>query len=741
MHGIPFQIDHGVTVQKSDTICAIKVHMEENSRLIALVKMHQTMPHIREVELSKLMDSEPQLVDAVCYFSQKLVASSGNRNITVTILQDLLWTILGTLWDNDILVRKRDIVVKNDDPMQGSVTASRASTAGELLSKEKQLKNAIETIKTLKAEVARLSKLPKSKARAGEGEEAIARRRSTLALTSRDPMPVEETVVPVTIEEGTEVAEAVMSVSNNIDAVFDDTVAVERGVLSLDQFSLMLEAEETPDMGAQVESTNTDPLPPNNLQAELDAVRIQMRLLEAENRRLKSDAMSAPSTAPATADIGDRRSSHLSFRPVATPTIAEQETVNVDTDYRSPVMSPTRVALIRKRSSLAIESVLGSPRAEVLEDISHRSSKNSSKSTARVEAMMREEVTLMKQREAEDEVRINELLRELIEKDEMIATLSREVDRGHIVRDPHEEVPASARVAVIMDERMSELTEMRVQNEQLKVIMAALDAERNSLIERVDILQQSAPPAVAISRRQSRAATISEMVETEPTVSSRVTPSLSGANMVDSPTQTLTILPILSVVKLSGIEVISEAVEPMGREEIEAQLEAEKANTANAIAETQRVKVCLSELERQLASMQFQLRKSGVKHEHIVQAMAHSGLTQFMRANRTGVFERLYQDALNRMIKMEKIREKVRIIESKEYMRKEQVASWSAANVYEFKWDSAARAVTSHTGAHLTSFSRWKHRGEKARTLSLVPERFLITTPLLSPLLGHRRML
>ena len=90
----------------------------------------------------------------------------------------------------------------------------------------------------------------------------------------------------------------------------------------------------------------------------------------------------------------------------------------------------------------------------------------------------------------------------------------------------------------------------------------------------------------------------------------------------------------------------------------------------NDIEETRKVKIGLGELERQIAALQHQLRQSGVKQEHIESALASSGLVHLVQANRVGVFERLYQDALERMVKMEKIRERFKQIQQREYERK-----------------------------------------------------------------------
>jgi hypothetical protein len=98
-------------------------------------------------------------------------------------------------------------------------------------------------------------------------------------------------------------------------------------------------------------------------------------------------------------------------------------------------------------------------------------------------------------------------------------------------------------------------------------------------------------------------------------------------------------------------------------------IEDERTKASLAIEETRKVKICLGELERQIAALQHQLRQAGVEQHHIESALTRSGLVHLVQSNRVGVFERLYQDALDRMVKMDKIRERFRDIQRAEYMR------------------------------------------------------------------------
>ncbi len=104
--------------------------------------------------------------------------------------------------------------------------------------------------------------------------------------------------------------------------------------------------------------------------------------------------------------------------------------------------------------------------------------------------------------------------------------------------------------------------------------------------------------------------------------------------------------------------------------DVEALLNVEREKTKKAMEETQMARSCLNELERQLATLQQLLRNSGVKEEQINSAMNKSGLTKLLESSRVGVFERLYRDAVERMVKMNKIRQLVHEIESKELERK-----------------------------------------------------------------------
>ena len=189
-------------------------------------------------------------------------------------------------------------------------------------------------------------------------------------------------------------------------------------------------------------------------------------------------------------------------------------------------------------------------------------------------------------------------------------------------------------------------------------------------------------------------------------------------------------------------------------------LKQERQRSTAAIEETKKAKVCLGELERQLASLQHQLRRSGVKQEHIHAALTNSGLVRLMKVNRVGVFERLYHDAVERMIKMDKIRVKVHEIEEKNFVRKMQGAVQPTLSLFGLsgkeKLVSSPRFNHFHHGSGyqphhwngpiMTSFSKWRNKShnEDGQNDDFRPERYL-SAHSVSPLakqalkLSHRK--
>jgi hypothetical protein len=161
--------------------------------------------------------------------------------------------------------------------------------------------------------------------------------------------------------------------------------------------------------------------------------------------------------------------------------------------------------------------------------------------------------------------------------------------------------------------------------------------------------------------------------------------------------------------------------------------------------ETHKARVCLSELERQLEAMKMQLRNSGVKHKDIEEAMEKAGLASLLVSARIGVFERLYQDALDRMARMERIREQVKQIQRKEYLKRVEAPQNVVSNLFEFRWDlRAVKSAENHPkhprhGDVITRTHRL-HRPEP-RASSLSTDKILITTPLLPSMPYPRRIL
>jgi hypothetical protein len=287
---------------------------------------------------------------------------------------------------------------------------------------------------------------------------------------------------------------------------------------------------------------------------------------------------------------------------------------------------------------------------------------------SRSDELRLEEVQLMKQRERDDEFRINELLSEIVEKDEIISVITDELKRVSArVREfgtsPRRSTAPNSRrasdvdmllgtkvsttVANALKEREAELIEYRTQNEALRMHVADLESYESGRFRIYDM------------RRP-------HMVDNLCQVTTRCLESVEcdifGTPPRPEPCFIQTkgdILEITASEKISELECA-----------LLKSIDEERKRTSDAMEETKRVKYCLNELERQLAALQFQLRRSGVKQEHIRKALAKSGLTTLMQASRSAVFERLYRDAVDRMKRMELVRQQVTEIQARQFIKK-----------------------------------------------------------------------
>ena len=120
--------------------------MHSTSRLSSLVKAHQHLPFVRDVELTKLVDEHAELRESVCLYTQKILSADSNKNLTLSILQDMMWSILVILWNNHLL---SDYQIMPAILNAVSDKSELSRLVSELLVKEKQLKNALDMVASL----------------------------------------------------------------------------------------------------------------------------------------------------------------------------------------------------------------------------------------------------------------------------------------------------------------------------------------------------------------------------------------------------------------------------------------------------------------------------------------------------------------------------------------------------------------------------------------------------------------
>ena len=689
--------------------------MHSETRLEALLKAQDSLPFMREIELTKLVHTEPRIIDALCFFTDKLYKAPGNRSYMMTTCQDFVWTVLSALWDMGVISKKLDTLKQGEDAKPNHQSHPVGfEISGELLSKEKQIRSQNETIKTLKNDVSRLTKQLKARERAMEQSAAPTRTSIVeIPVISTEDVPVIPSPEPVNLLEAPDQERTILETPAFFDA--------------------MVMTDDQPDMCLEVSR-------------EVENLNMLLQAATEENARLRSEInRERSSTAPTTVPGG--------VEPILMSDLEP--------------LTPTRVNLLRKRSSMAMELIFpsASPHDEPIEEgietsarlMQTQRSAPSGKSTARLDALKFEEFELMKQREVEDELRMNDLLRQVIEKDEIIESLSREVERlgnndsvsssrraattSNAYRE-HETLldtrTTDQSVVAILDERLCEVTELRSENDQLRLILMQFEQERIEFTSRIQFLEdnqflQSDRPPVSSNpdsfRAVSEALSVIPMEGTDALCQAEIPVNLAWSRS--------------DYIILTGV-----TDEPSSQTKWQQLLDAERVKTSQALDETRRVKMCLGELERQLTSMRLQLQKAGVKNEHIQAAMNHSGLTTLLLNARVGVFERLYQDALDRIARMNRIREQVHIIESREYIRKQTASTNEAGHLFEFRWDSSDRHITtqhqrlphSAGGWHIPSTNdRWRIKSID-RAASLAPEQCLITRAML-PQTSQRRLI
>lgn len=525
------------------------------SRIEYALQARGSFEFLRELELRDFLKRTSSLDDIMKLFTKKLILVNSNQSATFTLLEELIWTVLTSLWDNDYLLPKVEILnrMRSASPTE---TVSAALMEAKLSSKTKELANAMTTIGVLENRLDQLMN-----ARAQEQQ----RRPS-------DDMSVQ--VSPFTAP-----FECLISVSNQTECVHSMT---------------------NQSFGFEISSAENEPR-------------------EADLMISADVEMHIPSSG-ADAEPGIRNE-HLCGSELFSTRLTKEYGGDYDT---IAAVDDTETREVTPESPYADISSTG-PLPELSEkDIS--------------------------------EVRIYELLQEIAEKDEIINVVSEELKRVSArVRDfgtsPRRSTAPSSRrmtpvdltipgivsesVCSALDETQGEIALLKAESECLRMTICELEAENNRLSSQLEMSTTAGGPI--------HDQFVEELIQTE-------------MNNV-----------ALTTRKLSAVSIEGDGGDEM---RLRRELDEERIKTRNALDETERVKMCIDELERQLASLQFQLRRAGVKHEHIHTAMMKSGLTNLLRVSRAVVFERLYQDALDRIKRMERIRQQVMEIQQRHYSKK-----------------------------------------------------------------------
>lgn len=708
--------------------------MQLQTRIEQLVKGNKSLPHIRDIELEKLVRGEPELTEAVLRSSYRVLSVHQNENATMSILEDMMSNILNILWEKDKLVVKTEVLKSIKDVVPTQPVQARVSMANDLAIKDRQLKTALETIKTLRGELTRLT-------RASSAREASAA--ETAETEPADAAPVDVPTPSAEAEVRTETRQF-WAVGTETDPV--DMSEIERLCLEIELLRGHLHGSET------VMETLTSELAHER---ELTALTEEKDVLGDTMRSIAESAALSTST---RVNLIRKRSS-MALESIF-PTV--EPIAKVEPEMPLPHTFDSSNPSIETRTLSFIEEGT-SPRL-----ISHRSAESShpksvSSSSARLEHLRIEELELMRQREVEDDLRIKALLREVVEKDELISVLSSRVtELSTVLASPKPESPRRAstvdtqsivhyerltlsaplnssdqggplpslpepshQVSIILEEQLEQIAALQSQNDKLNQILTVFEEERESLTQRVEFLEKN-PLIVAKTPRPGFSVTKEVPRMTDEEEGEAVMPcdfSLSRSDYV-------VIIPPAEVVASARLQVMYEA---------------ERSRANQAMEETHKARVCLSELERQLEAMKMQLRNSGVKHKDIEEAMEKAGLASLLVSARIGVFERLYQDALDRMARMERIREQVKQIQRKEYLKRVVAPQNVVSNLFEFRWDLRAVKSADNTPKHprqgdVITRTHRLHRPEP-RASSLSTDKILITTPLLPSMPHPRRIL
>ena len=530
-----------------------------NSRVDAYMRGSMKLPHVRDIEVSELLDRNHEILDVVHLCAHKVSLVSGNKNATLTIIQDMMWATLSTLWDQNLLTRKHDLIRLIEE--SGVSSDENSELRFQIAAKEKQLKSALEGMKHLQEQVRK--------------QPTCSGKPITVGVWDVDAV-----VEPVIMKVDRDVEAEVMCAEERLwEIVSHESVAID-----------------SPDAGLDLDK----------LLCELQAVKTELD----DSKASKTEVL--------------------------------QRTHSMMTE-------DTHVALMHARSMMTEDAV---------------DARVSTADTRGAPESSQTEFEL--NRETFEDFRVNQLLFEITVKDEIIETLSAELGHissrrssqasGHVLGCSPSLVPA------VLAERLDEISRLRSENDELRKLLKDLEQDKALLESHLSMTDSY--QAIIVAPRRS--AFYDELNDTG-RISVR-SQSLFHPDLTDSPSQTDAIVSILSSRSFQHVVIPSISTEV----DLLAELETEKLKSTKALEESRRAKVCLDELERQLVSLQFQLRRAGVQQEHIHHAMKRSGLGELMRGGHAAVFERLYRDALDRMQRLEKIRKQAHEIQAQQLVKRNQ---------------------------------------------------------------------
>ena len=622
--------------------------MESETRTNALLKMHDTFPHLKELELDRLLRTEPKLFEAAVYFAQKAVYVAGNRNATLNVMEDHLWSILGTLWDQHQLVLRKDADRARSD--FHSMLPAKASP--EMFEGEPRLKSRLTVIETIMTTPVIVS-----------GD-----RRYDISLQVEDPF------IPIKNVKDEEQSNSEVFLTSSIPATA--RLGISSSPSCLDIYSFTSASFET------VPESNTDYL------SKIEGLELEIIKLRSELRKERVDTAS------------------------------------------------TEISSLYQQKNVVSRALI----PESFEPIVIR----------------------------ENELRINSLLSEVIERDEVIHNLSDELERlrggnrRSSIRRPSIDIidegnprrysiDSSTNMSAVFADRIKEIEVLRKKNSDLEIEKINAENERDNLQSRLDLITQEMSLQVVkrsvfsgLSSRTAFAGTQDE------SISARIPSSVRGESF-DSPCQTTDVLTTLSCTVARVVNIT-----PLFDGDLLARLQEEHESAEAAMRETEKTKMSLGQLEKQLAMLKLQLKRYGVKEAHIYTAMSRSGLTGLMRANKAGVFERLYQDAFDRVMRMQRIRDQIRAIESQQFQTRVSAETNSGRDKLFQLFPQEPREFShtseSHTERHFygggwafaslqTHLYHAKNINERSSTTQVLPVNECLITTHLDPSAVKRKLL